>query len=215
MRALVCLAVAVGSLVLATRAARADQCELVDADQAAWAQKLVVRGATVAAFCESCGDTQPGEPFKVNAITATKDHGGMHVHVNGKTVDLAYTYLQTGKTTWANVGSLVGCPVQGVTAIYAGATGGNGALEHIAQIPELGAEFGECQAYVHVINQLAKCSKMPAASRDALRQSVDALKSSFAQWKSMPKESRDAMQNACKQAKDAVVQSMTAMGCKP
>src|SRR3954471_18854348 len=99
MRTFVCLLV----MMLATHAAYADQCEAIDADQAAWAKKLVVAGATIAPFCESCGDTAPGAPIKVSSVTTTKDHGALHLHINGKTVDLAYTYLQTGKATWTNV----------------------------------------------------------------------------------------------------------------
>lgn len=202
----------VGLLVVASAAvaAHADPCTDLDADQATWAKKLLGPGATFAPFCESCGDTAPGAAQKVASVTATKERGAQHLHVNGKVVDLATTYVQTGKATWANVGALVGCPAPGGTAIYAGAAaGGKG------QLVELPPELGTCATYVHSIIALGKCDKIPAASRDAMRQAVDGMRPMFENWKTMDPQSRSAMLTACKQANDAVVQSMSAIGCKP
>ncbi len=205
------LFVVLGSIVASTGVARADQCEAVDADTATWAQKVVTRGAMVAQFCETCGDKLPAEATKVTAIATKKDHGSVSIAINGKVVDLAYTYVQTGKTTWSNVGMLVGCGATGVTAIMEKAAPAKPDAT-LKPIPELAvAEFGACAEYVHAINQLAHCDKFPKdaykAMHDATEQVIDAIKS-------VPPASRKQMFEGCKAGRDAVVQASASMGCK-
>lgn len=74
----------------------------------------------------------------------------------------------------------------------------------------------ECDAYIAAIENLAKCDKLPQAARDSMKQSADTMKASW-KWDGMPEEAKKTAQAAagssCKQATDAVKQSMTAAGC--
>jgi len=189
--------------------ARADQCEVVDADAASWAQKVVTRGVMVAQWCEPCGDVAPTDPQKVATVSSTRDKGGSRVQINGKRVDLAYTYVQTGKSTWANVGMLVGCPMQDGTAIYTGTPLAKAPVVEKLLV-ELGPEFGECARYVHKLNLMFACPKFPATAKDAMR---DAGKQMLDAIRQAPPDARKAMQDGCKAGADAIEQAMKSVGC--
>src|SRR5438477_2550238 len=103
---------------LATQS-RADQCQIVDADVASWAQKLLVKGASVISYCEPCGDKKPAASTTVSKLDVRDSAGGKEISINGSDVDLAYTFVQTGKSTYSNVAMLVGCPVVKVSSFIA------------------------------------------------------------------------------------------------
>lgn len=65
----------------------------------------------------------------------------------------------------------------------------------------------ECADYKAAIDALAKCDKLPQATRDALKQSYD---QTSAAWASVPAEGKAALGTACKSAADAVKQSAAA-----
>jgi hypothetical protein len=65
----------------------------------------------------------------------------------------------------------------------------------------------ECNDYKAAIEALAKCEKLPQATRDALKQSYE---QTSAAWASVPAEGRAALGTACKSAADAVKQSAAA-----
>jgi hypothetical protein len=65
----------------------------------------------------------------------------------------------------------------------------------------------ECNDYKAAIEALAKCDKLPQATRDALKQSYE---QTSAAWASVPAEGRAALGTACKSAADAVKQSAAA-----
>jgi hypothetical protein len=65
----------------------------------------------------------------------------------------------------------------------------------------------ECNDYKAAIEALAKCDKLPQATRDALKQSYD---QTSAAWASVPAEGKAALGTACKAAADAVKQSAAA-----
>ena len=65
----------------------------------------------------------------------------------------------------------------------------------------------ECKDYQAAIESLAKCEKLPQATRDALKQSYE---QTSAAWASVPAEGRAALGTACKSAADAVKQSAAA-----
>jgi hypothetical protein len=65
----------------------------------------------------------------------------------------------------------------------------------------------ECGEYKAAIEELAKCDKLPQATRDALKQSYE---QTSAAWASVPAEGRAALGTACKSAADAVKQSAAA-----
>ena len=65
----------------------------------------------------------------------------------------------------------------------------------------------ECNEYKAAIEALAKCDKLPQATRDALKQSYD---QTSAAWATVPAEGKAALGTACKSAADAVKQSAAA-----
>jgi hypothetical protein len=72
-------------------------------------------------------------------------------------------------------------------------------------------DIPECMEYGLLIERMAtECDKLPAASRDALRQGYDAMKSGWSQA-NLTDEVRKTMGEACKQATDALKQAGTAM----
>jgi len=110
------------SLLVATRAAHADQCQVLDADQTTAAEKLLTN-ATILAYCEPCGDAPPAvapaaQVHKIAAHLGASKHE-LSIAVDGKDIDLAYTFVQTGKSTFTNVALMVGCPVTGVSGFVA------------------------------------------------------------------------------------------------
>src|SRR5438067_603216 len=74
----------------------------------------------------------------------------------------------------------------------------------------------ECQDYIKAMDDLAKCDKMPAASRDAMKQGLDAMKSSW-NFKDLPADAKktamEAAATACKSGADALAQGAKAAGC--
>jgi hypothetical protein len=65
----------------------------------------------------------------------------------------------------------------------------------------------ECKDYQAAIEGLAKCDKLPQATRDALKTSYD---QQAAAWASVPAEGRATLATSCKTAADAVKQSTAA-----
>ncbi len=84
--------------------ARADPCMVVDADTAAAAAKLL-KDATVVTYCAPCSNATPSAP----KARPTVERAAHAVKLDGTEIDLAYTYVQTGKSTFTNVGLMVGC----------------------------------------------------------------------------------------------------------
>ncbi len=69
-----------------------------------------------------------------------------------------------------------------------------------------------CAAYQKVMEKLATCDKLPAASRDALKQSFEAMQRTWAQLANMPPDTLKTINDACQQGVDAMAQ-MSAFGC--
>lgn len=96
--------------------ARADQCAWVDKHVAERAHELVAQAPNVIAFCEPCGDQAPGAPVAVTSYAIGEpDSGFGELSINGASVDLAYTYVQTSPTEYTNLALLAGCPATGVS----------------------------------------------------------------------------------------------------
>lgn len=116
-------------LVLFTQNAHADQCALVSEGQAKAAIEFIKTGEALGTLCEPCGDlvTELGGPSFPDVVETvalkeyTLEHNQMYneVIVNGKGIDLAYTYVVTarteGQTVSMNLAYLVGCYTEGVT----------------------------------------------------------------------------------------------------
>ena len=69
----------------------------------------------------------------------------------------------------------------------------------------------ECTEYKGMIEKLASCDKMPQQSRDALKQSYDAMSQGWANVGAMPAEAKKAMADGCKQGTEALKTAAGAM----
>lgn len=69
----------------------------------------------------------------------------------------------------------------------------------------------QCIQYQNVMEKLMACDKLPQATRDAMKQGLDAMKSGWTNLSSLPQESRDAMGSACQQGVDALNQAMSSL----
>ena len=67
---------------------------------------------------------------------------------------------------------------------------------------------GECVAYRKAVERLSDCAGMPQASKDALRQGMEAT---VRAWEQTAPADRHALVDSCKAAVDAVVQTGSAM----
>jgi len=65
-----------------------------------------------------------------------------------------------------------------------------------------------CQQYEELIQKVMLCDKLPEASRDAMKQALDAMKSGWKDVGALPQSARDAMGSGCQSGVDALNQSM-------
>ena len=108
------------ALVVAQLAA-ADQCAWVTKDQAKDALKLIEDQKTLYLHCQPCGADVPQMIRKVSSVIAPQGNAYYSIKLNEgmkseREIDLAYTYIKTGRNTLTNVAAMVGCPTQGVDA---------------------------------------------------------------------------------------------------
>ena len=68
-----------------------------------------------------------------------------------------------------------------------------------------------CQQYTTVMEKVMTCDKLPQASRDAMKQALDAMKSGWAGYATMPQAAKDAMSTGCQQAVEAMNQAMASI----
>jgi hypothetical protein len=102
---------------LGAGAARADQCAwLDDAAVATRAARELERHRSMISFCEPCGELAPGAPVEAAEVAVRPvDGGAVEVTVDGRGIDLAYTYVKTSEHQYRNLASLAGCPASGVS----------------------------------------------------------------------------------------------------
>jgi hypothetical protein len=105
------LAIPFALAILAPTIARADQCAINDQAIADKAVELLKLRAQMLEFCEPCGEKVPTGPYAITNV-ATADG---KVTIEGKIVDLAYTYILVGKHTYQNLGILAGCKAERVS----------------------------------------------------------------------------------------------------
>ena len=104
------------SLTLAASSARADQCAWIDAGVAQKAQTLLAKKPMTLEFCEPCGDKAPGVPTPTRSVAIGSPHDDYkEIQINGKGVDLAYTYVKTSATKYQNLAKLAGCHAEDVS----------------------------------------------------------------------------------------------------
>lgn len=102
-------------VLLAASTAHADQCAYLSSDTAERARAIVAQHRSVIRFCEPCGDHVPGAPSIPATFERAAAARGEALVLDGTTVDLAYTYVQTSTHRYDNLAMLVGCPVSGVS----------------------------------------------------------------------------------------------------
>lgn len=94
-----------------------DQCELISPEQAGQALAFLKPGATIVEFCEPCGDkdfySKPQQVIKDIQAVAEQEYWA--VKVNGKGVDLAYTFVRNTEGSFLNVSKLANCPSDDVS----------------------------------------------------------------------------------------------------
>ena len=101
--------------------AYADQCQLIKSEYANNALQHIKLGSIIVKYCEPCGDKDFHDKAKhlVNSISAEKTQVSnkplWEVKVNGKGIDLAYTYIETGDGTYVNLSKLSYCPSNDVS----------------------------------------------------------------------------------------------------
>ncbi len=100
----------IAGVLLIPALARADQCQLFDADVAARVRTIVSGPQRYAELCEPCGEKVPGVPFLAHTTEV-----GDELVLDGKPRDLAYLYVKTDASRFENVAMLAGCPVEGVS----------------------------------------------------------------------------------------------------
>ena len=90
--------------------AMADQCQLVSKSMAKKALLMAVETTSLKSFCELCGD-EKAKTINVKEIAiADANYGNFwELKINGKTQDLAYTYVNG-----LNLAKLVGCKTHDV-----------------------------------------------------------------------------------------------------
>lgn len=103
------------SLAVLGGTAHADQCQSLDEAQARKALSIVANAPRVIDFCEPCGDRAPGVPKVARHLEVRKDGGYHELAIDGRAVDLAYTYVQTSQRQYANLAALAGCEAHGVS----------------------------------------------------------------------------------------------------
>jgi hypothetical protein len=107
---------ALGALLAAAAPAHADQCARNPTPVTDQAASLVKLGASVAEFCEPCGDKVPGPRHLVRSVSVRDGS----LIVNGAVSDLAYLYVVTGPGELVNVGVKAGCGAADVSEAIRG-----------------------------------------------------------------------------------------------
>ena len=92
----------------------ADQAAYISKDEAMAAHALLQKSTTIKSFCAPCGDHNSVLiPVKTIDVTYTNYQNYWEVQINGKGIDLAYTYFLSNNK-WRNVAIAMGLPVSGV-----------------------------------------------------------------------------------------------------
>lgn len=106
-------------LVLST-SAFADQCQLMSAAMAKRAALLLQNGSEIASLCQPCGQVIASAEVSVarSVKTTSANYANyQEVKINGKGVDLAYTYVKVAPNKYVNVAKTIGCKADGVSEV--------------------------------------------------------------------------------------------------
>ncbi|MEZ4364264.1 MAG: hypothetical protein R3B48_29080 [Kofleriaceae bacterium] len=110
------LALGVSAAIASSSArARADQCAFLPDRAMADRAGNALRGSMMVSFCEPCDDVAPGVPEPVGRVEVVRSGAGWSVEVDGRELDLAYTFVRISADSFANLAMLAGCPAQAVS----------------------------------------------------------------------------------------------------
>ena len=86
-------------------------------ERAVWkAVDVLQHNPNVVAMCEPCGDQVPGAPSVARHVAMKPVAGGLFaVTLDGKDIDLAYTYVRVSEQRYQNLAMLAQCPATGVS----------------------------------------------------------------------------------------------------
>ena len=100
---------------------RADQCQLISAEQAAKSLDFLKPNSKIVEFCEPCGDKDfyTRTPQAIVDVQAKAEDDYWAVYVNGKNIDLAYTFVANAQGDFLNVSKLANCPSDDVSMGFA------------------------------------------------------------------------------------------------
>lgn len=92
----------------------ADQCQAIKLDEAERAAILIQKNSTITEYCEPCengkiGSTSVVKSVKVVPLVLFGNETYYEVKVNGKSLDLAYTFLKVAPNRSVNVAKAVAC----------------------------------------------------------------------------------------------------------
>lgn len=118
------------TIFLGLQAAMADQCAYIEKAQAEKAMETIKVGDQLVSYCEPCGESSSikgSGKLEIVSTVSSEPTGYENTHevkVNGKGIDLAYTFIKK-KTFWDKIGlgskkynnlsKLVGCPSEAVS----------------------------------------------------------------------------------------------------
>jgi hypothetical protein len=130
----------------------------------------------VALLCASCGNK------------SADDHG-----------DHAAPVTASGSASASTAGSAasVGSAAPG-SGVASGTSASGSAVTTGGALPK------ECEQWKDAVERLARCDKMPDATRKALRQAYD---TAAAAWSSLPSEDRAHLAGSCQAGADAILES--------
>jgi len=99
--------------------AQADQCAYISQQQAGAALDHIKPGTEFLAYCEPCDEPTPARSAmqSVQELRAapTGYENTWEISVNGKGIDLAYTFVKRADGSFLNLSKLAGCPSDDVS----------------------------------------------------------------------------------------------------
>ena len=122
-------------LILGSSPAMADQCLVLEREVGERVLEIVNEGDLVVELCEPCGETEPSW-MRVRRIElvdwepSANENRWVEVQLNGRAVDLAYTYLRISGIRWRNLAGMVACEATDVSP----------EIEHLVEAPDLSKE---------------------------------------------------------------------------
>jgi hypothetical protein len=84
-----------------------------------------------------------------------------------------------------------------------GSGSGSGSAGAVRSTPTAGLP-AECNDYKAMVEKLAACDKLPAASRDMLKKSFDDSSKAWTDFEKLPADAKTALTNGCKQGAEAL-----------